>query len=143
MSRHLTEKQQRGTLKRIGIDILGVLLIIAAALTGWLPGPGGLPLLILGLSVLATNHEWAERLLNRVKSNSGQLANKLFDGSEKVKWLVDIVGIALIGLSVYLITLVTNSVAKTASVSLIALALVLLLGNRKRFHNLKQAISRK
>jgi hypothetical protein len=52
---------------RIGVGIVGGLLIIAAPLTGWLPGPGGIPLLIAGLAVLASEFEWAQRLLHRVK----------------------------------------------------------------------------
>ena len=52
---------------RIGIGVLGGLLIIAAPLTGWLPGPGGIPLFIAGLAVLASEFEWAQRLLYRVR----------------------------------------------------------------------------
>ncbi|GAA1649486.1 hypothetical protein GCM10009744_46210 [Kribbella alba] len=52
---------------RIGVGVLGCLLIIAAPLTGWLPGPGGIPLFIAGLAVLASEFEWAQRLLQRVK----------------------------------------------------------------------------
>ncbi|MEU0089810.1 PGPGW domain-containing protein [Kribbella sp. NPDC006257] len=52
---------------RIGVGVLGGLLIIAAPLTGWLPGPGGIPLFIAGLAVLASEFEWAQRLLYKVK----------------------------------------------------------------------------
>lgn len=41
---------------------LGVLLIILAGLVGWLPGPGGTVIFLLGIAVLATEFEWAERL---------------------------------------------------------------------------------
>jgi hypothetical protein len=41
--------------------ILGSLFIIAAALTGWLPGPGGIPLFLIGVAILATEFEKAER----------------------------------------------------------------------------------
>jgi uncharacterized protein (TIGR02611 family) len=51
---------------RICVGVVGGLLIIAAPLTGWLPGPGGIPLLIAGLAVLASEFEWAQRLLDRV-----------------------------------------------------------------------------
>jgi putative transmembrane protein PGPGW len=43
------------------------LLLIAAPLTGWLPGPGGIPLFIAGLAVLASEFEWAQRVLYKVK----------------------------------------------------------------------------
>lgn len=47
---------------RIGVAIAGALLIILAGLTGWLPGPGGIPLALLGLAVLASEFAWAHRL---------------------------------------------------------------------------------
>ncbi|MGL5829772.1 MAG: PGPGW domain-containing protein [Angustibacter sp.] len=52
---------------RAAVGFVGVLLIILAALTGWLPGPGGIPLALLGLAILASEFEWADRLLMRVK----------------------------------------------------------------------------
>jgi len=51
---------------RIVVGVVGGLLIVLAPLTGWLPGPGGIPLLIAGLAVLASEFEWAQRLLHRV-----------------------------------------------------------------------------
>ena len=51
---------------RIGVGIVGGLLLILAPLTGWLPGPGGIPLFIAGLAVLASEFEWAQVLM-RVK----------------------------------------------------------------------------
>ncbi|TDU84276.1 uncharacterized protein (TIGR02611 family) [Kribbella voronezhensis] len=58
---------------RIGVGVLGTLLIIAAPLTGWLPGPGGIPLFIAGLAVLASEFEWAQRVLLKVKDWVKQL----------------------------------------------------------------------
>lgn len=46
---------------RAGVAVVGVGLIIAALLTGWLPGPGGIPLLLTGLAVLSTEFLWAKR----------------------------------------------------------------------------------
>ena len=46
--------------------VFGSLLIIAAGLTGWLPGPGGIPLFLLGVAVLATEFVWAKVLLDLI-----------------------------------------------------------------------------
>lgn len=51
---------------RIGMEILGWLLVAAGVAALILPGPG-LLLLALGLWVLARNYEWADRLLDPVK----------------------------------------------------------------------------
>lgn len=129
--------KQRSKIKRIGIDIAGYGLIIASALTGWLPGPGGIPLLILGLSLLATNHEWAEKLLSKVKNNSTKLADQLFDGHPGMKLAVDACGVIFIAVAVYVLTNFTRSIARSAAISLFLVSLILLLGNRKRFAKLK------
>lgn len=42
--------------------VVGLIFIIAAGLTGWLPGPGGIPLFLIGIAILATEFEWAERI---------------------------------------------------------------------------------
>ena len=52
---------------RFAVGLVGTLLILAAIATGWLPGPGGIPLALAGLAVLASEFAWAERLLDRVK----------------------------------------------------------------------------
>lgn len=135
-------KEDRSRIKRIGVDILGFLLIIASALTGWLPGPGGIPLLILGLSLLATNHAWAERLLMRFKNGGSKLADTIFNGSRRTKWLIDIIAIVLIALAVYLVTSFTKSIAFTAAFSCTLTGLVLFFGNRKRFHRLKSKVKK-
>jgi uncharacterized protein (TIGR02611 family) len=41
---------------------VGLFFVIAAGLTGWLPGPGGIPLFLVGVAILATEYSWAERL---------------------------------------------------------------------------------
>lgn len=46
---------------RVAVAVFGVMLMIAAPAFGVLPGPGGLPLFLLGLAVLATEFHWARR----------------------------------------------------------------------------------
>lgn len=48
------------------VTIVGSLFILASALTGWLPGPGGIPLLVIGIAILASEFEWAARLRDRI-----------------------------------------------------------------------------
>jgi hypothetical protein len=45
---------------------LGLLLVIAAGLTGPLPGPGGIPLFLLAIALLATEFHWAEIIRDKV-----------------------------------------------------------------------------
>ena len=48
------------------VFIIGLLLVIAAGLTGPLPGPGGIPLFLIGITILASEFAWAERVKNYV-----------------------------------------------------------------------------
>lgn len=65
--RRIRANPRKHAVYRIGVGIVGGILVIAAPLTGWLPGPGGIPLFIAGLVVLSSEFEWAQRLLYRVK----------------------------------------------------------------------------
>lgn len=40
----------------------GSVFIIASVLTGWLPGPGGIPLFLIGIAILSTEYIWARTL---------------------------------------------------------------------------------
>jgi len=42
--------------------IVGLLFVIASGLLGWLPGPGGIPLFLIGIAILATEFAWAHRI---------------------------------------------------------------------------------
>jgi uncharacterized protein (TIGR02611 family) len=65
--RKIRANPRKHLIYRIAVGIVGGLLLILAPLTGWLPGPGGIPLFIAGLAVLASEFEWAQRVLMRVK----------------------------------------------------------------------------
>jgi uncharacterized protein (TIGR02611 family) len=52
---------------RIAVAIAGSLLIILGGITGPVPGPGGIPLVLLGLAVWASEFDWAHRLLQWFK----------------------------------------------------------------------------
>ncbi|MDN5562909.1 putative transmembrane protein PGPGW [Luteococcus japonicus] len=48
---------------RLGVALVGALMMVGAALTGWLPGPGGIPLFMLGLVVWSSEFTWAHRVM--------------------------------------------------------------------------------
>lgn len=59
-------KRVPGTIRKPLVLILGGLFIITAALTGWIPGPGGIPLFLIGIAILATEFAWAKRVRDKV-----------------------------------------------------------------------------
>lgn len=118
--------------KALLVDILGFTLIIVAIPIGWLPGPGGIPLIILGLSLLATNHEWAERIMNRLKAEVSTASKRMTEANPATKWGIDILGIIFISGAVLLLTQFTKNITTTAAISLCIVATILLLTNQNR-----------
>ncbi|MGL4173469.1 MAG: PGPGW domain-containing protein [Actinomycetota bacterium] len=86
---------------RFGVGFVGVFLILLAGATGWLPGPGGIPLALVGLAVLASEFDWAARLLDRVKSWLKRGAGWTARQPRWVRWLLVIGMVLLIALAVY------------------------------------------
>lgn len=60
--------------QRIAKIILGFVVLLAGLLMLVTPGPGGLAILV-GLTLLASEFQWAKRLLDRLKEKSMQLLN--------------------------------------------------------------------
>lgn len=57
------------TLRRPIVFVVGSLFVLAAVLTGWLPGPGGIPLFLIGIAILATEFEMAARFRDTILRN--------------------------------------------------------------------------
>ena len=57
--------------KRIAVTIAGFAVLLAGIALLVLPGPGWL-LIFIGLTILATEYVWAERLLKAAKRKAGQ-----------------------------------------------------------------------
>jgi hypothetical protein len=118
------------------LDTLGSMLMIAAILTGWLPGPGGIPLFILGLSLLAINHAWAKRHILKIREYVKQIDKFLFERGPKVQASYDIVGSVTI--AVVLIAIYRNPIRSVlmTGIVIIFMCLTLLVGNRGRYKRL-------
>lgn len=88
--------------KRVLTDAAGYLLVLASAATGWLPGPGGLPLLIAGLGLLSINNAWAKDLREYLLQNGGKIIGVLFPKHPIAQWAYDLVAITLFFVAAFL-----------------------------------------
>lgn len=120
-------------LKHIVIDIAGVALIIGSILLGWLPGPGGIPLFIAGLSLLAINYAWARRLLKKGRSSGQQILQKLFPDNRRVKAAYDVLAPMLFVLGITLFFRNGYALVKATSIWLCFVAVAVFLFNRRRY----------
>jgi len=89
---------------RLAVAVAGLLLMIAAALTGWLPGPGGIPLFLLGLAVWSSEFAWAKRLMGWFSG----LFNRFTRLSRRTQRRVLLAGLARAVLTWYLVAIVTG-----------------------------------
>jgi uncharacterized protein (TIGR02611 family) len=55
-------------LYRAAVAVVGVTMVLLGLASGPLPGPGGIPLVLGGLAVLASEFHWARRLLEWAKA---------------------------------------------------------------------------
>jgi len=69
---------QRHKLYRIGFAVAGTLVLLAGIILSLplVPGPG-LPLVALGLAMLALEFAWAERLLRRIAHRIDQVEERI------------------------------------------------------------------
>jgi hypothetical protein len=82
--------------KRILTDIAGYGLILLGIATGWLPGPGGIPLILAGLGLLSIHNTWAMRLRDYLLENGGKVVQIMFPNNRLVQILYDLVVVLLI-----------------------------------------------
>ena len=128
----------RISFKRIGTDAAGYLLLIAAVLTGWLPGPVGVPLALAGLGLLSIHNAWARRLREWLIAKSGSLAQMLFPKNKLIEFSYDFIAFLLL---LFIATLLwLHDAVWQISLALFSFCIgaVLALANRSRWQRFKQ-----
>jgi hypothetical protein len=123
--------------KRIAIDAAGYLLILGAIATGWLPGPGGVPLLIAGLGLLSINNTWAKRLRIWTIENGGKVVKILFPRWPWAEWGYDIIAFLLLALTLALELHHASFWQMGVGVTAFFIALFIALTNRDRLNRLR------
>ncbi|MGL5858752.1 MAG: PGPGW domain-containing protein [Angustibacter sp.] len=101
----LKRKPTTRRLYRSAVALVGVALILLAVVTGPLPGPGGIPLALVGLAVLASEFDWAARLLERVKAQARRIAQWSRRQPPWVRWAGVVLTAAFVLLAFYLLLL--------------------------------------
>jgi len=129
-------------MKRFGRDIAGYGLIIIAFPVGLLPGPGGIPLIIAGLGLLAQHNPWAKKLLQYVDRHSKSFRILLFPERKNIQRLWDGITILLF-IGAMIVGIYSGGwIQRILPTSLACMALVLFLSNRSRIEALQRKIKR-
>ena len=61
--RKIREDKRKLAVYRIAVGFFGLILVALGIVSGPLPGPGGIPLVLLGLAVWSSEFEWAHQLM--------------------------------------------------------------------------------
>lgn len=136
-------KRSSQKIKVILTDVLGVLLMIVAPFLGWLPGPGGIPLFLAGLGLLAINHEWARRWLQDFDKKRLQFTDKYLTKNPVVRWVLDIFSIAAISGGIAILVTQDNLLKRAIGTALISISVIVFLINQKRFDRLVARFKKK
>lgn len=124
------------------MDVLGVLFMLLALSTGWLPGPGGIPLFVLGLSILAINHEWAQKYTDEIKDYIERIGKTIFTKDKNVRLAYDIFCPPLVAGGFYLLWLHNAPWQISLGVLMIVTGITVLAGNRNRFQKFKKLLKK-
>jgi uncharacterized protein (TIGR02611 family) len=65
--RRIRQNPRKLAVYRVVVAIAGLLLVCLGFVSGPIPGPGGIPLILLGLAIWSSEFEWAYRLMQRFK----------------------------------------------------------------------------
>ena len=128
--------------KVIATDALGVICLILVPLVGWLPGPGGIPLLLAGFGLLAVNHDWADNAVDYVKERSQSMRDVIFPDVTWIKWTWDIFIVILLIAGSILNFSAEHWLVRGISIGIMAGSTTLFLMNRDRISWLDSQLRR-
>lgn len=118
--------------KRIAIDVAGFGLILAGIILSPVPGPGGIPLIIIGLAILAQNYEWAQKILDRFRDYVAETAKKSFPQERGIMLFYDIITPLILALGIWLVFWIGGKLWLTVGIFAIFWGIGIFFGNRKR-----------
>lgn len=131
-------KSMKKNFKRFGTDIAGYGLILLGIATGWLPGPGGIPLILAGLGLLSIHNHWAQKIIDILKEQGSKFMDYAFPNDKRAQFAHDVLVILLVGAAAYIYLTFSGIYSIGIPIALIALATVDFLYNRNRLRYFKR-----
>lgn len=123
-------------------DVVGILLIISSPFLGLIPGPGGIPIFLAGLGMLAIHHKWAKDLLHYFKVRGTRLLDAFFPENRYIMLLYDFLFFLLTGISIVILQKYTGSIASAVAFFLLFLGIGIFASNRKRLQKISSWFKR-
>lgn len=123
---------------RLVTDILGGLCFISAGLVGWLPGPGGMPLIYAGLRIMAINNPKAKQFYDYIIRDGAKLLDIIFPDHKIIAMLWDIVAVVIVVAAFYAMFGVESHFVQIAGSAAALWAVIAFFYNRKRYHRIRR-----
>jgi uncharacterized protein (TIGR02611 family) len=101
--RKIREDKRKLAVYRAAVGLLGLILVALGFVSGPIPGPGGIPLILLGLAVWSSEFEWAHQLMQWFKRELHRY--RTWSSSKKVLFWVAFFGCCGVIGYLYLLTL--------------------------------------
>lgn len=134
---------RRKHFRRIGIDIAGFGLIILSPFAGLLPGPGGLPVFIAGLGILALNYDWAKRLVDNFEQKYNDFVQKHLVNNKKVSRTVDLLSLIILFTGLFTLLNAELRFFQVMGLGLTSFSIFVIISNQDRFRRLYKFIIKK
>jgi len=128
--------------KRIATDSAGYFLILLGIASGWLPGPGGIPLVIAGLGLLSINNQWAARLRDYLIKHGATFLKKIFPENRAAQIAYDALTLILLAVVTYLVWDHDPFWEVSVAIALFCIALIVASMNRRRGERIKRHLAR-
>lgn len=103
-------------LRKPTVFVVGILIVLLSGAVGWLPGPGGIPIFLLGIAILASEFSWAHSLKTRI-FEFGHFLVQLYRKNPVVVTLIIILSLSMSALIMYMFFLLYNKVAFYINIS--------------------------
>ena len=101
--RKIRQDKRKLAVYRFAVGLLGLILIVLGFVSGPIPGPGGIPLILLGLAVWSSEFEWAHQVMMWFKKELHRY--RTWSRAKQVLfWVVFFAGCGLIGYLYLLLT---------------------------------------
>lgn len=94
-------KRQPKTVRQPFVLVLGLFLVIISPFTGVLPGPGGIPIFLLGVAILASEFDWADRFKKFVLHHAPAWVRRYWRFTPKWLTFFDVCSLMFVGLGVF------------------------------------------
>lgn len=124
--------------RRIATDAAGYGCLVLVPFVGWLPGPGGIPLILTGLGLLSIYNPWAKRMLHYVRERSDSLRDVMFPDKKIIQWTWDFAVIGLLAGGYFVEANTEGLVFRGMSIGMYALASTTFMFNRHRLRWLEK-----